>query len=184
MGFETKRILDKKGTECFENTRFTEPVTTAPQAPSCGRRTFERTIMIQDRFAQNGRRVLVADQEEEIRLLVSSMLADMNFKVVSAGAGPEALSRFAADDFALVFADAKMICADGHSLAYHVKTKTPETRVVMMAGRSRETYPDKNEGCCIDYLLFKPFSLTDVRGLVHEMFGDRIVRKVILKPKD
>jgi DNA-binding NtrC family response regulator len=73
--------------------------------------------------------------------------------------------------------DSKMILKDGFSLAYHVKARSPETPVVMLVGRNKQDPADEKEGCCIDYLLFKPFGFKDIQLTIQKFFGTWLHKK-------
>ena len=84
---------------------------------------------------------------------LSDLIFKLGFEVGTAGSGIEALHLLVNSDFDLVFTDSKMILKDGFSLAYHVKAISPKPVVMWWVG-TKKTRRTKNEGCCIDDLLF------------------------------
>jgi two-component system NtrC family response regulator len=112
---------------------------------------------------RDNRQILVVDDENDNLKFLSDIFSKMGYETVTAVSGINGLNLFIKSDFGLVFTDSKMILKDGFSLAYHVKARSPETPVVMLIGKGIKDPPDKKEGCCIDYLLFKPFGLIDVQ---------------------
>ena len=111
----------------------------------------------------DSRQILVADAGNGLREYLSDILSKMGYKPVCAAGWIEALKLFTNSSFDFVFTDSKMICWDGFSVAYHIKTRSPATPVVMMVNKSSENSPDNLEGCCFDVLLFKPFETMDIQ---------------------
>jgi CheY-like chemotaxis protein len=99
---------------------------------------------------RNSSQILVADAEKYIREFISDILCEMGFEVVGAASCIEGYNRFMGRGFDLVFTNSKIICRDGYSLAYHIKTRSPDTPLVMLVGRNTRNPLDKNEGCCMD----------------------------------
>ncbi|MBU0987963.1 MAG: response regulator [Proteobacteria bacterium] len=112
---------------------------------------------------EKSRQILIADSDNDIQNFLSDILLKTGDEPVSATNWAEALNLFTHSEFDLVFADSKMICADGFSLAYHIKARSPETAVVLLVGQSKESLPENQEGGFFDDLLFKPFGSTDIQ---------------------
>lgn len=128
---------------------------------------------------RDNRQILVVDDENDNLEFLSDIFSKIGYETVTAVSGIKGLNLFIKSDFDLVFTDSKMILKDGFSLAYHVKARFPETPVVMLIGQGKEDPQDKKEGCCIDYLLFKPFGLKDIQYTLQKFFmahsgGERV----------
>src|SRR6202142_1556904 len=82
-------------------------------------------------------RILVVDDEETIREIVSSMLKGANFQSRQASSGIEALSILeSGDEFDLVLSDLMMAEMDGIALLENYKADYPDMATVMvMAGQ-------------------------------------------------
>ena len=141
---------------------------------------FYKTILFLKNTQRDNRQILVVDDENDNLEFLSGLIFKLGFEVVTAGSGIEGLHGFVNSDFDLVFTDSKMILKDGFSLAYHVKAKSPETPVVMLVGRNKQDPADKKEGCCIDYLLFKPFGFKDIQYTIRKLFGTRLNKKHVV----
>ncbi|HUV76533.1 MAG TPA: response regulator [Desulfobacterales bacterium] len=129
-----------------------------------------KTHLLFEHIQRDHRQILVVDDENDYLEFLSDLIFKMGFQVVTAASGIKGLNLFVKSEYDLVFTDFKMICSDGFSLAYHIKAISPETPVVMLVGQTREDPPDKKEGCCMDYLLFKPFGLKDIQYTVQKFF--------------
>lgn len=78
-------------------------------------------------------RILVVDDEDSIREIVSSMLAAAGFQCRQAGSGVEALAILnTGEDFALMLSDLMMRDLDGIGLLEQTKIKFPEMPVIMV----------------------------------------------------
>jgi DNA-binding NtrC family response regulator len=101
-------------------------------------------------------RVLVVDDKENILKLFARLLGD-TYEVTCAGDGTRALALVAAQEFDVVVSDVRMPGADGFEVLRAVKSRYPDTEVVMMTGYA--TVPDAVEAMragAFDYLQ-KPF---------------------------
>ncbi len=101
-------------------------------------------------------RVLVVDDKENILKLFARLLGD-TYEVTCAEDGARALALLAAQEFDVVVSDVRMPGADGFEVLRAVKSRYPDTEVVMMTGYA--TVPDAVEAMragAFDYLQ-KPF---------------------------
>ena len=101
-------------------------------------------------------RVLVVDDKENILKLFARLLGD-TYEVTCAEDGARALALVEAQEFDVVVSDVRMPGADGFEVLRAVKSRHPDTEVVMMTGYA--TVPDAVEAMragAFDYLQ-KPF---------------------------
>lgn len=78
--------------------------------------------------------ILLVDDEEGIRKVLGIYLADMDYKVITAKGGEEALNIFRKDKPSIVIADIKMPGMNGIELLGRLKREDPETEVIMITG--------------------------------------------------
>ena len=78
--------------------------------------------------------ILLVDDEEDIRDVLTLSLSDLGYRVVCAENGREALDRFRQEMPPLVLTDIKMPAMDGIELLKHIKREAPETEVIMITG--------------------------------------------------
>ena len=116
-------------------------------------------------------KILVVDDDDSIRDVVSKMLCRLGFEVSSADSGENGLALFLKNKFDLVMTDFNMSGMDGIHLADYVKEKSPSTQVVLMTGADKAVILSKIKGTAVAKALFKPFTLTEmdvtVQGLLH-----------------
>jgi len=78
--------------------------------------------------------VLLVDDEEGIRTVLSVTIADAGYKVMTAENGAQALEIMKANDIPLIVTDIKMPGMDGLELLQHIKKDWPESEVIMITG--------------------------------------------------
>ena len=122
---------------------------------------------------ESNKRVLVVDDDDGIREMLSKVFYIMGYEAVPAHSGSEALNMFLKGPFALVMTDLQMPGMDGWSLASHIKERSPEMPVLLMTAQARERVMKELEGSSIDSALFKPFSLEELRNEVQRVLKDR-----------
>ena len=79
-------------------------------------------------------RILLVDDEEDIRDVLTIALEDMGHDVTTAENGKEALEKFDTADFPMVLTDIKMPGMDGIALLKKIKQISPETEIIMITG--------------------------------------------------
>jgi DNA-binding NtrC family response regulator len=116
-------------------------------------------------------KILVVDDDDTVRDVVSKMLYRLGFEVSSADSAESGLALFLKNKFDLVITDFSMSGMDGINLAYYIKEKSPATQVVLMTGNEKEDILSRIRDTAVDQALFKPFTLaqmdTAVQGLLH-----------------
>ncbi len=110
----------------------------------------------------SGLAVLVVDDEPEVALLLSDVLARAGHRVTTAESGLEALERTAGQRFDAIFCDLKMPRMDGPSFRQALKQRGDHARVpfVFVTGDHLGNTPaDRLDGCPV---IGKPFRPADV----------------------
>jgi DNA-binding NtrC family response regulator len=84
---------------------------------------------------ENGKdRILLVDDDKEIRDIVSQFLTHFGYEVRSAGNGKEGMSVFLDSAFNLVITDLDMPEVDGLTFASYIKERSPHIPVVLITG--------------------------------------------------
>lgn len=106
--------------------------------------------------------VLVVDDERGPRELLQSALIEEGYSVTAAKSGEEACQIFDEKHFELVITDLKMPGLNGITLLKEIKTRAPETLVILITGYAslRSAINAIREGA-YDYLT-KPFQLDEL----------------------
>ena len=112
------------------------------------------------------KRVLVVDDESEIREFLADVLTEEGYDVVSASSGEEAILEANIGKFDIVLLDVRMPGIDGIKAYWNIKKINPSTRAIIMT-----TFYNENEiTACIhkgvDIYLPKPFEVPDLLALL------------------
>ncbi len=116
-------------------------------------------------------KLLIADDNEGVRHLVSRWLERAGFRVEEASDGAEALDRVRKNPPDVILADIRMPKIDGIELARIVKGEFPHIKVILMtAYSSPQTIAQaKREG--VDDYLEKPFTKDQVERMALEVIS-------------
>jgi DNA-binding response OmpR family regulator len=124
-------------------------------------------------LAQSVGRVLVVDDDEDIRLLIEDVLGAEGYEVHHSVSGEQALRILDREAFEVILSDIKMPGITGIDLLLHVRRKYLPTEVILMtAYASLETAIQALRGEAFDYLT-KPFSLKELRQVVRQAMRTR-----------
>jgi DNA-binding NtrC family response regulator len=106
-------------------------------------------------------KVLVVDDEDEVRLVAADLLKAEGFAVTTATDGVEGLERFAADTPDVVVLDVQMPRLDGLGTLRRIRAEAPEVGVIMITGHADvATAVSAMQLGAYDFLL-KPLMLED-----------------------
>ena len=122
-------------------------------------------------------RVLIADDEESMRLLVGRAIAMDGHDIVTAEDGAEALDILTREDgaFDLLLTDIKMPVMDGIALALAVARDFPRLTVLMMTGFADQRERASGLDAIVHDVITKPFAVADIRTAVTEALASRKV---------
>ena len=118
-------------------------------------------------------RILVVDDENTVRELLSELLSNIGYQVVSAQNGYDGLKLFQNNSIELVLTDLDMPVMDGWSLAAGIKAKSPGTPVIIVTGLDKEEVSQKLKAGHVDGVIFKPFSVEEVNETVRKMLSTK-----------
>src|SRR6266851_134805 len=123
-------------------------------------------------------RILVVDDEETIREIVSSMLGGAHFQTRQAANGVEALAILeSGDEFDLVLSDLMMAEMDGNALLERAKERYPDMPIVMLtAVHDIQVALQALRNGAYDYLL-KPFEREQLLATVRRALENRRLKR-------
>ncbi len=114
------------------------------------------------------RRVLVVDDDPEMRALIVEVLSDKGYEAVEAPNGAQALIRLRSESFAAIILDKNMPGLSGLDLLPGLRTICPETAVILItAFGDVPTYMDAIEKGAFAYI-FKPFRMDELLQTLHQ----------------
>lgn len=109
---------------------------------------------------QDSKKILVVDDEEDVRLFLQDFLQDREWKVLGAGSGEEALSLMAKEQPDIVLLDIMMPGMDGLEVLERIKRDYPHTNVIMITALNDEVRIHKAKQLGAHNYILKPFSLS------------------------
>jgi CheY-like chemotaxis protein len=120
-----------------------------------------------------GGKILIIDDNNDLRMVVSKMLSRLGYEVSSADSGENGLSVFFKNIFDIVLSDYEMPGMDGVAFACSVKRSSPHTPVVIMTGAGKETVFSR-KSTAVDAVISKPFSLAEIDQTIQNLSGEAL----------
>jgi CheY-like chemotaxis protein len=117
------------------------------------------------------RQVLVVDDNEAVRDVLSRMLTFLGYDVTLAGNGLEAGTLFLTGSYDLVVTDLQMPLMNGWELSRLIKERSPDTPVIVVSGACDEMQWEKTNMSCVDAIVLKPFGLKEIEGTVRRLLN-------------
>jgi CheY-like chemotaxis protein len=114
-------------------------------------------------------RVLVVDDDRDVRDVLSEMLITAGHEVRVAEDGADALKQFAGGRFDIVFTDLGMPGISGWQVVEQIKRDAPELPVVMVTGWGHQLDPTQVERSGVNRVLTKPFHWVTVLDTLQEL---------------
>jgi len=118
------------------------------------------------------KKILIADDEQNIVISIEFLLRREGFEVLVAGDGEEALAKVRAEKPDLVLLDVMMPRMNGFDVCQALRSDPEQsaTRILMLTAKGRDTEVSKGLGLGADGYMTKPFStkelLAEVRRLL------------------
>ena len=114
----------------------------------------------------DGRRVLVVDDEANVRLSLLAMLEPMGVQAEAVEGGRDALARLEEETFDLVLLDLKMPGMGGMEVLREVNSRAPDVPVIIVTAHGDiETAVEAIQAGAANFIE-KPFALSQIRTLV------------------
>ena len=113
-------------------------------------------------------KILIAEDEESVRNLVSRVLQMHDHEVKAVVDGSAALEALSQDEYDLLLTDIVMPVVDGIALALKASAEYPALRILMMTGYAEQKRRAHNLDVLIPDVLLKPFSITELAQAVEQ----------------
>jgi len=150
------KIDQKKSVKQVEQVETVAPamMQTAPPAPST---------------EQPRTRMLVVDDEDFVRELISEILEGEHCDVYVAASGGEALSMFRDMEFDAVFTDVGMPGMSGWELAREIKQVNASIPIAVITGWGEAVGSHEQKAAGVDWVVAKPFTADRIAELVRDI---------------
>ncbi|HEX7416334.1 MAG TPA: sigma-54 dependent transcriptional regulator [Smithellaceae bacterium] len=131
-------------------------------------------------------KILIVDDELNMRLVLSAMLKKEGYEVASASDGREALQILKSSKIAVVVTDLKMPDIDGMELLNHISEQYPEIPVIMITAHGTvATAVEALKKGALDYIT-KPFDIDELKNVISKAMKTRTLKEseLFLPPEE
>ncbi len=120
------------------------------------------------------RKILIVDDKNIVRDLLTATLKDKNFEILSASTGCEAIEIARKEKPSLMFLDVMMPEMDGFEVCEKLKTddNTKDIYIIVLTSINREKEREIAFKAGADDYLTKPFRPLDILKKMEEFFSD------------
>ena len=120
-------------------------------------------------------RVLIADDEDSMRVLVARAVATDGHDTITAQDGAEALEILSREEgaFDLLLTDIQMPVMDGVALALTAARDFPDLTILLMTGFADQRERASGLDAIVHDVVTKPFSVADIRTAVASALAAR-----------
>jgi CheY-like chemotaxis protein len=123
-------------------------------------------------------RILIAEDEEPLRMLTARALTDSGHEVVTAVDGADAHDIVTREGgrFDLLLTDIRMPLMDGIALALSVARDHPKIIILLMTAYADQRERAANLDALIHDVILKPFTLAEIKAAVNEALAAKAAR--------
>ncbi len=127
--------------------------------------------------SNRGAKILLIDDEEEVREVLIELLVSDGYVVAACADGRSGLSRLQQEPFDLVISDLGMPGLSGWEVARLVKHRYPGIPVALITGWGDRIDAEEVRTKGVDFLVAKPFKLEDITAMVVQALSRRTLEK-------
>lgn len=118
------------------------------------------------------KKILVVDDEDALRTVLSSELAGEGYEVETAADGDEAINVVQTKPFDLVLLDIKMPKVDGFEVLKFLKSKYPNVKVIMLTGFADLKNAIESKKLGAEDFVSKPYDLVDLLTTIERVVSE------------
>jgi signal transduction histidine kinase/ActR/RegA family two-component response regulator len=126
-------------------------------------------------------RILVVDDEDPVREILCDILEEEGYQTTQARGGAEALALLDAADFDAVFTDIGMPGMSGWELARAVRARDSLIPLAVITGWGESVSGGDKEAARVNWVLTKPFTITQISQIAEEVAHLRQEQRGILE---
>jgi len=120
------------------------------------------------------KKIIIVDDEHNIRFLIKTSLEDLPVEIFSAEDGEKALALYNEHGAELVITDIIMPNKEGAQLISELKNKSPELKIIAISGGGLigpTTYLELAHQLGADHVLPKPFRVNELKDIVKNILN-------------
>jgi signal transduction histidine kinase/CheY-like chemotaxis protein len=114
-------------------------------------------------------KILVVDDEEDVRNLLQEILEDAGCEAVTASQGYDGLRMFDEGSFDAVFTDLGMPGMSGWELARAIRQRNSKVPLAIITGWGEAVSASERENAQVEWVLSKPFSMAQIGDIATEV---------------
>lgn len=118
------------------------------------------------------KKILVVDDEDSLRTVLSTELASEGYDVGTAADGDDAITEMEKKVFDLVLLDIKMPRMNGFEVLKYVKDKHPRTKVIMLTGFADLKNAIESKKLGAEDFVSKPYDLVDLLTTIERVMSE------------
>ena len=107
-------------------------------------------------------RILVVDDEDDLRMLLDHVVSSAGYQVTTAMDGEEAISKIQNNTFDVALLDIQMPNANGIEVLKYLHKNSPKTKAIMLTGYADLKYAIEAREYGAKDFINKPYKLEDV----------------------
>ena len=146
--------------------RITLPVAAASAGVN---NNFKPDVTVTPPRRNNMTRILVVDDEEDVRNLLKEILEDADCEAVIASQAYEGLKLFDEGGFDAVFTDVGMPGMSGWELARAIRQKNSQVPLAIITGWGETITSSERDVAQVDWVLSKPFTMAEIGEIALEV---------------
>jgi len=116
--------------------------------------------------SQKQRRILVVDDEDDLRTLLSHVLATHGYEITSASDGEEAIAILRKNTFDVALLDIQMPNMNGIQVLKFINENCPSTRAIMLTGYADLKHAMEAKEYGAEDFIGKPYKLEDILNTI------------------
>ncbi len=123
--------------------------------------------------------ILIADDEKNIRLMVSQALESLDALIETAVNGEDALEKLKKNNFAIVILDLKMVGLDGMEVLWRIREEFPNISIIIITAYGNiDIAVEAMKLGALDFIQ-KPFTLSKIREIVKHILDREMDTKIV-----
>ena len=119
------------------------------------------------------RSILIVDDEKDICNILNELLSQDDHKVKIVNNGADALELIKRERFDLVLCDLAMPDVSGYDVIRCLNELENRPKIGIISGWSNRLKPIDEEGANVDFIVKKPFNLSELKKFINEAFRDK-----------
>jgi DNA-binding NtrC family response regulator len=117
-------------------------------------------------------RILVVDDQEDLRTVLSNELSSEGYDIETASDGDEAIASVQKSRFDLVLLDIKMPKVDGFEVLRFIKKNSPAVKVIMLTGFADLKNAIESKKLGAEDFVSKPYDLVDLLTTIERVLSE------------